>query len=221
LKALRKPVENADTFYRLTSLVMVANDNLVFNIRPIGPKYRDYDIEDTIYTTKTYEDVLKKLMTYRFMYSDTLKEEYSNEEYRNEIILHKQANFLERTEKRKFIFFVNAALLFFGYFIYKIHIRQKIDVTTIKSLQSKVIALGPKAGLGNTKRLICIDYKFAAANSRFNINGFTMGENGITKGIETYAYVDDVNPHGSVTMYNLKDEEKEVKGKSAEVKIQI
>ena len=92
-----------------------------------------------------------------------------------------------------------------GYLAYKLLMRQRIDVTTLKSLQSKIINLGNKTALGNTKRLMAITYNYSPINQRFNINGLVMGEKGVKCGIETTAMIDDVSPHSNVVMYNLKD----------------
>lgn len=231
MKTLKnKNIENADTFYRIASLTMVANDNLVFNIRPIGPKHRNYDIEDTVYTYKSYDDVVKKLMNLRFLYSDMLIEDFSDEEFRNEVILQKQTNINERLTRRKYITFFNFAFFLASYAVYKVYMRQRIDVTTIKSLQSKVINMSNvKQGLnlGLTKRLICISYKYNPVQNKFNIYGLVMGEKGAKIGIETTALVDDISPHGNVTIYNLNSGgsnsggNKELRSREKDVKINV
>ena len=220
-KVLKKPIENADTFYRMTSMVMVANDNLVFNIRPIGPKFRDYDVEDTMYTYRTYEDLLKKLMNSRYEYNENLMEDISAEEFRNEIILYKQTKFQQRTQQRKYITIFNMMCLFGGYFISKLFLKQKVDVSTLKSLQSKIVNLGSKMPLGNTKRLICVDYQFSPIQQRFKINGFVMGEKGTVCGIETSAMIDDISPHSTVSMFNLNKSEAKDKDAKDNIKISI
>jgi hypothetical protein len=202
-KVLKKPIENADTFYRITSMVMVANDNLVFNIRPIGPKFRDYDIEDTMYTYRSYEDMLKKLMNARFEYNEALQEDVSAEEFRNEIILYKQTKFQQRTQQRKYVTIFNMVVFVGGYFVSKMVLKQKIDYTTLKSLQSKILNLGPKTPLGNNHRLIAIDYNFSPIQQKFNISGLAMGEKGALCGIETSTIIEDISPHSTVTLYSL------------------
>lgn len=202
-KVLKKPIENADTFYRINSIVMVANDNLVFNIRPIGPKFRDYDIEDTMYTVRTYEDLLKKMMNARFEYNEALQDDVSAEEFRNEIILYKQTKFQQRTQQRKYVSIFNIIFLVGGYFISKTVFSRKIDYNTIKSLQNKISNLGPKTSLGNTHRLIAIDYHNGMSLSTIYIQGLAMGEKGAKCGIETTSSLDEISPHRTVTMYSL------------------
>ncbi len=217
-KALRKPIENADTFFRITSMTMVAEDNYVFNIRPIGANYRDYDVEDTVYQYKTYDDVLKKCMNLRFDFNERLKEDYSAEDYRNEIILYKQMKFQQRTQQRKYLMLGMGGLSFLGYMFFNVISRHRIDVATLKSLQSKIANLTSKSPLGNTKRLICIDYHYSASNQKFRVSGLAMGEKGAQLGFETTVVLDDVAPHEAVSIYTLNQK----KGsKEKEFKISI
>jgi len=177
VKALRVPIKNTDTFFRFSSIVMVANDSLVFNVRPIGPKNRNYDIEDTYYSYKTYDNVVRKMQDMRYKYNEILSDEFSAEEMRNEIILQKQTNFQERIMYRKYVTIFNCFLFIVGTFLFRLVFRNNVDYATLKLLQNKINSMSVKT-LGNQKKFICINY-VGNTLSKSDIGCLIMGENGL------------------------------------------
>lgn len=177
VKALRIPIRNTDTFYRFSSIVMVANDSLVFNVRPIGPKNRNYDIEDTYYTYKGYDDVIRKMHEMRYKYNEILSDEFSAEEMRNELILQKQTNFQERIMYRKYVTIVNCFLFLAGSLFFRLMFKTSINYSTLKLLQNKINGMNIKS-LGNNKKFICVNYN-GMNLMKNDMSCLIMGENGL------------------------------------------
>ena len=177
VKALKVPIRNIDTFFRFSSIVMVANDSLVFNVRPIGPKNRTYDIEDTYYSYKSYDDVVRKLHENRYKFNEILSDEFSAEEMRNEIILQKQTNFQERLMYRKYVTIFNCLLFLAGTFLVRLVFKNNLDFATLKMLQNKINNVNVK-GLGNQKRFICVNY-VGNTIMKNDLACLIMGENGL------------------------------------------
>lgn len=69
---LDKKIENDDTFYFITSIFMMTDDDSVFHIHPSPGNFRSYDIEDSIYTFRYYKDVFKKDFDLKFKHSKQL-----------------------------------------------------------------------------------------------------------------------------------------------------
>jgi hypothetical protein len=195
IKSIDLPIEGTDTFYRLASIVMVANDSLVFNVRPFGAKHRSYDIEDTTYDSNTLDEALRKIHDMRYKYNEVITDEFSKEEIRNELILQKQTNFQQRLAYRKYVMVFNCILIFAGTFILRIAMKDHVDGNTFRMLQSKIANFNLKP-LGNNKRLICVNQVKGFDHSQ--LSGFILGENGKTakipishkkaKSDETYVY---------------------------------
>jgi hypothetical protein len=173
--AVSTKISKNDTLYRINSIIMVANDSLVFNIRPIGPKFRNYDIEDTYYTFKTYNDIIKRLHDYRYRYNEVIANEISPEELRNDLIQQKQTNFEKRIQTRRFVMMANVAVIFFGYMAIKMLLSHNIDLTAVNTISNTLIN-NPKlkSSYGN-HRLVAVAYKFNPFDWSYNLSGFIMG----------------------------------------------
>jgi hypothetical protein len=203
IKLLRRPIDSSDTFYRISAITMVADDKYVFNIRPLNANYRDYDIEDTSYQYKTYSDIVKRNMNLNFEYNESLREDISAEDFKNEMVLYKQMKFQQRMSQRKYFTYGLVFFSIIAYICYNLINKHRIDVATLKALQSKIQNLSSKTPLGSTKRLICIDYYYVAGTERFRVRGLAMGEKGAKVGIDTNVNVEDTSPYESVMMYAL------------------
>ena len=205
--ALNKPIEENDSFYRISSLMMVANDSVVLNIRPIGPRYRDYDVEDTYYTNKTYLDVIQKLQSFRFDYNQMINEDISSEEFRNEIVLQKHNSFQKRNETRKYVMIFNMILIMTGFFSLRHFGKSQIDPITFVALRDKLNLYGKNHGLKNIT-LQCVSYKIFPFNKNIGINGFVMADKGALLRLETTLKKDEENSNYIIDVYNLKPAEK-------------
>jgi hypothetical protein len=203
-KKWNRNINPNDRFYRLVTMIMVANEgNYVFNIRPIGPKYRDYDTEDTFYNTKTYLDIIKKYYDLRFVYDNALQGEQSAEEFRNELIQQKQTSFQRRLQIRKYVILGNGLLFIIGLTAMRYFSTHNINVTTLKSLREKVIS---SSSLSNfTKpRLICISYKFSPFTRIYKINGLVMAQNNYIK-LSANSVVNDAAGYRDLKFYKMED----------------
>ena len=67
------PIDNKDTFYRISSIIVQTENSYVFHVRPIGPKFRTYNIEDTYYTNSTLLDVIKNIQNMKLKYNEFSK----------------------------------------------------------------------------------------------------------------------------------------------------
>lgn len=188
-----QPIDDEDTFYSLSSVVMVANDSLVFNIRPIGPKYRNYNVEETIYTNTTYADVIDRIDKMKQKYTEALNADISTEEFRNEIILNKHTKYQDMMRTRKFILIGNMVVVIMLSFSYRLIAKNTIDVTTLKSIQNKLTQLNSKHT--STNRLLCISYYYRFLKKDFYIDGLIMNDKGELLKLHTTAEDGSDLPH--------------------------
>jgi len=128
-KGLNKSIENNMEFWRITSLVMVANDSLVFNVRPIGTKHRSYDIEETYYTNNTYFDIVHKLRLFKAKYDEVTTMNVTGDELRDELKALKSTNFENRIQWRKNVMFINGCLILVGIVGYQVFHMRAVDQT--------------------------------------------------------------------------------------------
>lgn len=200
INSLNEKISDNDTFYRISSLVMVANDNLVFNIRPIGPKYRSYDIEDTFYSNTTYNEVLFKMMQMQFDYNEAMSSDLSTEEFRNEIILQKQTRYQDQLRKRKNIVIFNGLLILTGLMLVRFLSKNKIDVVAFKQIQNYVDNNQNLKYLGKTKRVLCISYNYNYWNRMYSIYGMIIGDKAQMVPFSTFVKDVEKNTLGPITI---------------------
>jgi hypothetical protein len=209
---LNTPIEDSDTFYKFNTLVMLAEDSLVFNLRPIGPKYRSYDIEDTHYLNRTYYDVIRKLYNLTFNSIERNEKKISTEEFRNEIILQKRTQFEQRTSHRLKVFVFNCAIVAAAFFCLQILSKHTIDVTTVRGLQNKVMSTTNLQKFGKRK-LICVSYRFNPFKREYNVKGLIFTEKNKFLTLQTKSLLNDPGYFKDLKYYNI--EEKDGKNKLA------
>jgi hypothetical protein len=201
---LNTKISDNDTFYRIHSIIMIANDSLIFNIRPITPKLRKYDIEDTVYNNKTYDEVLYKLMSMKFDYEEAVSTSISTQEMKNEILLQKQNQYQELIKRRKNIILFNMILVVIGSLSLKFFTRSNIDVTTLKSLQSKISSGTSNKLLGQNKKLLFISYNYSFLLRKYYIKGIIFNDNGQFLKFSTTSDNKSNLPHNEITIQSIE-----------------
>jgi hypothetical protein len=166
-----------DTFYRITSIIVQSENSYVFHVRPVGPKFRYYNIEDTYYTNNTLVDVVRDLHKIRYKYNEIVNSEVSQQEMKDELAQHKQTMFEQRMNKRKYILFFNFILVFGGLVAIKIHSNNNLDITTMNSVGNFLINNGKVKSTLGINKLVAISYRFNPFKWEYTINGYIMGTN--------------------------------------------
>ena len=116
---LNENIKNNENLWILDKLTVNVNENIQIQCRPISSKSRKYEIDDTFYTVKTYQDILDRLQ--EFKENNNIIQEDVNilqDELRMEMKLRKFQKYEERRKKSKFIF-ITYGILLFGTFIYR------------------------------------------------------------------------------------------------------
>jgi len=110
-------INENDTFYRFMNISVSYSEDVIFNIRPLTIKFRDYELIETKYTDENYFDVFKKINKIKNDYNKKINYELSAEEARDEIRITRQNSNGEKIERRsKFFKFqvVTLIALLFG-----------------------------------------------------------------------------------------------------------
>ena len=121
--------DKKDTFWVLSSITMSTGDNVMYNIRPLGKNYRQYNAEDTFFNNHNFSTILKQL---NCLYSNCLSqfsESNNGELSREELIVKKQVNFDNFLDKRKKVMIINLIcfVMFGGVYLYYSKNRLCID----------------------------------------------------------------------------------------------
>jgi hypothetical protein len=111
----KEQILNEDEFWRITSLVLISKDSMIFNVRPISNKLKNYDLEDTFYKLNNYQDVIRNVIEFKDKYYSTLNKKLSNEEFRREVNQMKLSNLDKRSRNRKYIVFGEFVFLILGF----------------------------------------------------------------------------------------------------------
>ena len=125
-KLANEEVKEDDEFWRISSLVLISKDSMIFNVRPISNKLKNYDLEETFYKLNSYQDVISSVIEFKDKYIATINKKLTNEEFRREINQMKQSNLENRSKSRKGIMMVEA-LFFVGIFlVFRIYLTKTI-----------------------------------------------------------------------------------------------
>ena len=119
-------VKDDDEFWRISSLVLISKDSMVFNVRPISNKLKNYELEDTFYKIHTYKDVLNSIIEFKDKYIATLNKKLTNEEFRREISQMKQSNLERRSKWRTKIMVVEAIGFVLVFIIVRLFLNKSI-----------------------------------------------------------------------------------------------
>ena len=121
-----EPVKDDDEFWRISSLVLISKESMIFNVRPISNKLKNYDLEDTFYKLRSYQDVIGNIIEFKDKYIATLNKKLTNEEFRREINQMKQSNLERRSKSRKGIAILEVFLFIGGFFIVRIFLNKTV-----------------------------------------------------------------------------------------------
>lgn len=194
-----KEIKPDDKFYRISSLLLTANDkSFILNIRPIPAKYRDYNIEDTTYNYKTYHDVSNKVTEMKKKFQHHLDEDIPNEQLRSELISQRKAKFEQNIKIRKYVSIFNGIFFVFFFMIFGHLAKNKIDVTAFNFLKNKL----SKSKLSDYN-LICISYRYDIFSQNYKINGLMHNKNK-NMGLSTQTLSTEIDENMPVTYYELK-----------------
>ena len=119
-------VKEDDEFWRISSLVLISKDSMVFNVRPISNKIKNYELEDTFYKINNYQDVLNNIIEFKDRYIATLNKKLTNEEFRREINQMKHSNLERRSKWRTKIMVVEAIGLVLVFIIVRLFLNKSI-----------------------------------------------------------------------------------------------
>jgi hypothetical protein len=192
-------ISDTDLFYRISSIIVSSADKTFYiNVRPIAPKYRSFNIEDTVYNNETYSDVLNKISTLK-KNLEKFKSETSEEHLRNELKTMKKNDFEKKLQMRKIITVANMILYFGAFFLYVTFRSHKIDALTYNFLRNKIESSGRLKGYN----LTCISYRYNPFANCYVINGLMQNENG-NFGLKTKTIGSKLNESVPVIYYELK-----------------
>jgi hypothetical protein len=200
-------IQKSDSFYRIASIVMIANDSLIFNVRPIGPRFRNYEVEDTYYTFQTYNDVVKRLHDYRFRYNEIISGEISPEELRNDLIQQKQTNFQKRMQTRKYVMLFNAALVMLAFMTMRLVTSHNLDLTAVNTISNTLMNNSKLKGAYGNHRLLAVSYKFNPFDWSYNLSGFIMGTEKFGK-LTGKVEIKDKTYYKNLKLYTVEDKDK-------------
>lgn len=94
-------IKENDTFYRFMNISVSFSEDVIFNIRPLTVKFRNYELIDTEYSDKNFLDVFKKINKINKDFNIKKKYEISAEEAKEEIKVSRQNLMQGRLEKRQ------------------------------------------------------------------------------------------------------------------------
>ncbi len=196
---------NEDEFWRITSLVLISKDSMIFNVRPISNKLKNYDLEDTFYKLNNYQDVVRNVIEFKDKYFSTLNKKLSNEEFRREVNQMKLSNLDKRSRNRKFILFGEFLLLLVGFISLRLFMNKVIIYHPAYHQASKIVknTVTFSKILGNNPVVL-----FATGNTLFannvKFNLYTLGSK--NHGVISFKSTEEPDSINRATLH-LKDNE--------------
>lgn len=198
-------IKDDDEFWRITSLVLVSKDSMIFNVRPISNKVKNYDLEDTFYKLNTYQDVIHNVIEFKDKYFSTLNKKLTNEEFRREVNQMKLSNLDQRGRSRKIIIIGECMMLVVGFISVRLFMNkvipnhpgyhQAVNIVKRSGSISKILGSNPIVLYASGNMMFSRNVEF-----KLNVLGPKNG------GIASFKSNDEPNSINS-TIMNLRNNE--------------
>lgn len=173
-------IKDKDSFYRFMNISVSFSDDVIFNIRPLSIKFRNYDLIDTEYSDRNYFDIYRKINKIKGDFYRKKNYEISAEEAKEEVKVSRQNYFNEKIGMRQnFIKYQVIIIVFFmlGYRHYMNTVNyQNIYKGVVKNLMKNKIL---KKKLGENISIPYISYSYNLFNKNFTFQ--CLAQNGNKK----------------------------------------